>query len=288
MNTTIETLKVAGASLYYEVRGAGPVLLLIPGGAADAGVYTGLAGLLAGTYTVVTCDPRGNSRSPLDGPGEDQRIEVHGDDAHRLLAAVSGEPAYVFGNSGGALVGLELVARHPEQVRTLVAHEPPAMTLLPEADQARAFSREMHDLYRREGTAAAIQKFMTGSGIDAGSNRSGPPSEPSPEMQEMMARIWSNWDFFFAHLIVPWTEYVPDVAAVRAASTRTLVAGGSASRGQMAYRAAAALAELMGTDLVEFPGDHGGYVGEPGAFADRLDQVLSGATAQLRSREKSS
>ena len=287
MNTTVETLKVPGASLYYEVRGAGPVLLLIPGGAADAGVYTGLAGLLAGRYTVVTCDQRGNSRSPLDGPGEDQRIEVHGDDAHRLLAALTGEPAFVFGNSGGALVGLELVARHPEQVRTLVAHEPPVMTLLPEADQARAFSRQMHDLYRRDGTAAAIQMFLSGTGLNAGSDRSGPPSEPSPEMQETMARIWRNWDFFFAHLIVPWTAYVPDVAAIRAASTRTVVAGGSASRGQMAYRAAAALAERLGTDLVEFPGDHGGFAGEPGAFAEKLDLVLSDAGAELRSREKS-
>ena len=88
MNPTTGTLKVPGASLYYEVRGSGPVLLLVCGGLYDAAGYAGLARQLAGGYTVVTYDRRGNSRSPLDGPPEEQRIEVHGDDAHRVLAAV--------------------------------------------------------------------------------------------------------------------------------------------------------------------------------------------------------
>jgi pimeloyl-ACP methyl ester carboxylesterase len=128
METTTNTLKVPGATLYYEVRGAGPVLLLICGGIYDAAGYAGLAGRLADHYTVVTYDRRGNSRSPLDGPPERQSIEVHGDDAHRILTAVGvtgNESADVFGNSSGAEIGLELAARHPEQVRTLVAHEPP-------------------------------------------------------------------------------------------------------------------------------------------------------------------
>src|SRR6476620_5856844 len=114
-----DTLTVPGATLYYEVRGAGPTLLLICGGVYDAAGYAGLAGQLADRYTVVTYDRRGNSRSPLDSPPETQRIEVHADDAHRVLAAVGDDPAYVFGNSSGAMIGLELAARHPEQVRTV-------------------------------------------------------------------------------------------------------------------------------------------------------------------------
>ena len=126
------TLDAPGATLHFEVRGSGPVLLLICGGIYDAAAYAGLAGRLADRYTVVSYDRRGNSRSPLDGPPEPQRVEVHADDASLLLAEVSPDaPAFVFGNSSGAQIGLALAERHPEQVRALVAHEPPLLALLP-------------------------------------------------------------------------------------------------------------------------------------------------------------
>ena len=156
--TTTGTLKVPGASLYYEVRGSGPVLLLVCGGLYDAAGYDGLARQLAGRYTVVTYDRRGNSRSPLDGPPEEQRIEVHGDDAHRVLAAVgmtADDPALVFGNSSGAIIGLELAARHPEHVRTVVAHEPPIFELLPDREHWRTVMREVADTFRKKGAGPA-------------------------------------------------------------------------------------------------------------------------------------
>jgi pimeloyl-ACP methyl ester carboxylesterase len=118
------TLEAPGASLYYEVRGSGPVLLMIPGGPMDAAGFAPLADALADRYTVVTCDCRGNSRSTAEGPKDDLTVGVFADDAHRLLTAVTSEPAFVLGSSGGASYGLDLVARYPEQVRTLVAHVP--------------------------------------------------------------------------------------------------------------------------------------------------------------------
>jgi len=113
------------------------VLLLIGAGSADAASFNGIAAHLADQYTVVSYDRRGYSRSPLDDPEEEQRIETHSDDAHRLLAQLCTEPAYVFGSSGGALIGLDLAIRHPEQVRTLASHEPPAGGLLPDAERPR-------------------------------------------------------------------------------------------------------------------------------------------------------
>src|SRR5206468_11355368 len=100
MKTTVpitsERLGVPGASLYYEVRGSGPVLLMIPGGPADANSFQGIAPHLTDEFTLVTYDPRGISRSPLDEPIDDRRIvELFADDAHRLLAAVGTEPAFV-------------------------------------------------------------------------------------------------------------------------------------------------------------------------------------------------
>jgi pimeloyl-ACP methyl ester carboxylesterase len=124
------TLKVPGATLYYETRGSGPVLLMIMGGFGDAGGFEEVASFLANNYTVVTYDPRGNSRSPLDGPAEDQQIAVHSEDARRLLETVSSKPVAVFGTSSGAIVGLDLIARHPTLVSRLVVHEPPLLELL--------------------------------------------------------------------------------------------------------------------------------------------------------------
>jgi pimeloyl-ACP methyl ester carboxylesterase len=281
------TLKVPGANLYYEIRGSGPVLLLICGGVYDAAGYAGLAQQLAGRYTVVTYDRRGNSRSPLDGPQEQQSIEVHGDDAHRVLAAVgvtAGEPARVFGNSSGAMIGLELAARHPEQVRTVVAHEPPIFELLPDRDHWRAVMRDVEDTFTAKGAEpageilnAALQ--MSGGGQEddrAPGGGPAPQGEPDPETMQMMARMGQNFVFFIGYEVPPFARYTPDIAALRASPVRVTMAVGEASRGEPPYRAAFAVAERLGTEPVVFPGDHGGFGSEALAFAAKLRDVLAG------------
>jgi pimeloyl-ACP methyl ester carboxylesterase len=270
-------LKVPGAQLYYEIQGSGPVLLMIPGGPTDAGIFAGLAGFLADRYTVVPYDPRGNSRSVLDGPPEDQRMDVHGDDAAQLLATLSDKPVYVLGSSGGAQIGLNLAARYPERVRTLVAHEPPCVELLPDAAEQRAFIQSLYDTYRTDGVGPAMQKFQAGAGL-GGQRREGsaPQSPPSPEMQQAFARIGGNLEFFLAHGVKPISLYVPDVAALRAGSVRIVVGVGETSTGQLANRTAIALAERLETAPVTFPGDHSGYGSQPNTFAEKLHQVLRG------------
>src|SRR3954466_1733836 len=125
--TAINTLRVPGATLSYEVYGTGPILLLIPGGGNDAHAFDSIVRRLADQYTVVAYSRRGLSQSTLDDPEEVQQVGVHSDDAHRLLKKLGSdyEPAFVFGSSGGAVVGLDLVARYPGQIHTLIAHEPP-------------------------------------------------------------------------------------------------------------------------------------------------------------------
>ena len=265
-----DALEVPGATLDYEVRGAGPVLLLIPGGPADAGAFAPIRGVLSDRYTVVTYDPRGLSRSPLDGEPQDTTVETFADDAHRLLAAVGTEPAYVLGSSGGALVGLELVSRHPEQVRALVAHEPPLTRLLDDADEHAGFGREVYDTYLSEGVGPAMGKFLARAELEGEPPQ--PPAEQTPEMAEAMARMQGNFDFFLGHMLLPFGDYAPDVSRLR--SLPITVAVGEASEGQLAYRAAVALAERLGKEPAVLPGGHGGFNSHPGAFAGRLDEVL--------------
>lgn len=270
------TLNVRGASLHYEVRGSGPLLLLISGGPADGDVYTSLARVLAAKYTVVTYDPRGNSRSVVHGPPENWRADVHADDAARLLEAVGKGPAYVFGNSAGALVGLDLASRHPERLRTLIAHEPPAVELLPDAPEHRVRSQQVYEAYVSEGVGAAMQKFFALSGLDGERPPAAMAAQPTPEMMDAMARMGRNMELFLAHGIRQIGAFVPDVAALRAGPVRVVVAGGEASGDQLAYRAAVALADRLGTNVTRFPGAHGGFTTHPDAFAARLHAVLAG------------
>jgi pimeloyl-ACP methyl ester carboxylesterase len=283
------TLKVPGATLYYEVQGSGPVLLLICGGIYDARTYAGLAQQLPDRYTVVAYDRRGNSRSPLDEPPAEQSIEVHADDARRLLTLVAGdEPAYVFGNSSGAMFGLELAARHPAQVRVLVAHEPPIFELLPDRDHWREVIKAAEEAFVKEGAGPAMQVFNAGFGggqeeggaqAEDGAAGQEPQADPDPEMAAHLAEIGKamakNMEFFIGYEVPPVARYIPDFTALQASSARVVAAVGDASEGTPMSGATLALAERLGTVPVVFPGDHGGFGVHPEAFAARLHEVLS-------------
>lgn len=266
-------LDVDDVRLFYAVAGSGPVLLLIPGGFADADGFLPVLETLTPHYTVVRYDPRGISRSRGEGLTQDVPVEVHADDARHLLAAIGSEPAYVLGSSGGAVIGLALAAAAPEAVRTLVAHEPPLAELLPLSDPRRDDNQDIYETYLASGTEAAMAHFFSSAGMDVAAG-----SEMSPEMQQAMdeetARIMQNADFFFAHYLMPITTYQPDIEALTSGPSRIVVAVGEDSVGQEASDTALALAERLGENAEVFPGDHVGMFTQPEAFVQRLIEVL--------------
>jgi pimeloyl-ACP methyl ester carboxylesterase len=269
---TAQALDVPGARLYYEQRGTGPLLLMI-GSPMDSTGFAGLASALADRYTTVTYDPRGIGDSSREDTDRDVTPQQQAEDVHRLLSALGGGPADVFGSSGGAVVGLALVTAHPGDVRTLVAHEPPVIELLPDHVELRAQILDIYDTYRADGADPAMQKFMTHAGLGGapGPDAGAPRWEPTPEQ---VARMRASTGFFLAHLIRPTTAYRPDVEALRATPARIVVAAGTTSKGQLANRSAVALADQLGTPVVEFPGDHGGFLASPEQFGHVLDQIL--------------
>lgn len=267
--TRTHSLDVPGARLHYEVRGAGPLLLVI-GSPMPAADFAPLADAMAGTHTVVTYDPRGLAHSTIDDPAQDATPDLRADDVAAVIDAMGGR-ADVFGSSGGAVTGLALVARHPQKVGTLVAHEPPVIALLPEAAQQRAATEDIIETFHRDGPGAAWHKFMVNAGFDVGA-QAGPPPGPEPSAGEL-AKQFADMTRFFDHELRATTGYLPDVAALRAACV--VVGIGVDSRRLLTYRTSTALAELLGTAPVDFPGDHGGFMGAPGPFADRLRQVLA-------------
>jgi len=269
MPPTSHMLDVPGARLYYEVQGSGPAFVLI-GHPMDASGFASIAPVLAEAYTVVTYDPRGFGRSTIDDPDQDGEPDLLADDVRRVLEAAVGKvPAHVFGSSGGAVTGLALVARYPGHVETLIAHEAPLALLLPEAEEARAGFHEIYDRYRERGISAAWERFSSFTGLTI----SGPDSSADP--QPVSAEEVATSKRFFEHGLLPIALYQPDFSALEAAPTRLIVAGGTASRGEFPQRTAVALAERLGTALMDFPGGHTGFVTEPKEFASILERTLT-------------
>lgn len=275
MTATANTFGVPGAGLYYELCGSGPVLLLIPGGNGDAVPFESAADALAGRYTVVGYDRRGFSRSRLDGPLPQRRIETDSDDAHRLLTHLSAEPAYVFGSSSGAIVALDLLCRHPQQVRTLIAHEPPIATVLPDGAQWLEFFAEVYDTYRRFGADTAMENFSARMGL-RGIGQPPHGAQVRPRGLEVVDRGRRNRDFWLQHELRQYPRFVPDVAALKAVLPRLVLAGGRGSREYFPYRASTVLADQLGSTVADFPGGHVGYATHPAEFALRLAEVLAG------------
>ena len=283
---TTHTLTVPGATLVYDIRSndtsTEPVLLLIgsPMGAAGFGTL----GSHFADRTVVTYDPRGADRSKKTDPASPSTPAEHADDLHRLIQALDAGPVDLFASSGGAVNALALVERHPEQVRTLVAHEPPLFQVLPDRDAALAAARDIHETYMRSGFGAGMAKFI------ALLQHKGPvPADwidqpaPDPAMFGLpTADDGSRTDVLMAQNMTSSTGYEPDFDALRRASTRIVIAAGAESEGELANRGAHAVAERLATAPVIFPSHHGGFLGgeygqagDPDAFAAKLRQVLS-------------
>jgi pimeloyl-ACP methyl ester carboxylesterase len=296
--TTIQqTLEVPGAVLAYDIeRNDGsdePVLVLIGCPMGADGFAT--LGRHFADRTVVRYDPRGVGRSRRADGTTSGTPEEHADDLHRLIDAVGAGPVDLFGSSGGAVNGLALVERHPEQVRTLLAHEPPLAGLLPDREYALAAVRNVQEIYHRAGFGAGMAAFiaMVGHPGPIGPDFLEQPA-PDPAMFGLPAEDDGSRDdpLLGAHMLA-CTGYEPDTEALRAASTRIVLAAGTESAGQLANRGAYAVAERLGTTPVLFPGGHGGFLGgeygqtgEPDAFAARLREVLTGGeTAGAAGRE---
>jgi pimeloyl-ACP methyl ester carboxylesterase len=266
INPTPSTLHVPGATLYYQARGRGPVLLIVMGGGGDAGAADDIALRLADQFTVVTYDRRGLSRSALVDPAEFPTIETHSDDASRLLAEITSEPAFVVGFSIGAIIALDLAAKHPEQIRVLIAHEPPLGDLLPPSDQDQitAVRRAIESGTRGEEWAEVFRQVKVDH-TDV---------EPGVQIATPNERTLANTEFFRRRDAKSAHQYITDLDALRPLHNQIIAAGGEKSREGFPYRAACALGDILDARFIEFPGDHAGFATRPRAFATKLVEVL--------------
>jgi pimeloyl-ACP methyl ester carboxylesterase len=279
------TLDLPDVALTYDVRSNGsssePVLLMIgsPMGAAGFGTLS----RHFTDRTIVTYDPRGVERSKRTDDSIESTPDDHADDLHRLISAVNAGPVDIFASSGGAVNALALVAGHPEQVRTLIAHEPPASQELPDREEALAAAVHIHETYQRDGFGPAMAKFIAlvmHEGPVPADFADWPTPNPAdfglPDEDD-----GSGNDPLLGQNIIGGTHYRLDFDALRAASTRVVIAVGAESGETLAARAGVAVADRLGTKPVVFPSHHGGFLGgeygqtgDPDAFAAKLREAL--------------
>jgi pimeloyl-ACP methyl ester carboxylesterase len=283
---TTHTVNAPGATIYYDVReaegqnGAPPLMMIAS--PMDAGAFATLVGHFP-DRTVVTYDPRGAARSKRTDGAEQTTPEEHADDLHRVIEALGTGPVDLFASSGGAVNALALVAQHPDDVRTLVAHEPPAAQVLPDREEAMAAATGIHETYLCDGLGPAMAKFIVLVSLK-GPVPAGFGDHPAPNPAQFGLPTEDDGrrdDALVGQNIVSSTHYEHDFDSLRAASTRVVIAAGVESEGELAHRAALAVAERLGTEPAIFPSGHGGFLGgeygqtgDPDAFAAKLREVL--------------
>jgi pimeloyl-ACP methyl ester carboxylesterase len=278
------TLHRPDATITYDVRenaASSKMPLFVIGYPMAASGFVTLASHFT-DRTVITYDPRGFERSARAAGAPMNTPDIVADDVHAIIEALGGGPVDMFASSGGAITSLALVARHPRDLRKLVAHEPPLTAYLADRANAEAAVKDLADTYQAKGFGYGMAKFM-GLVMHQGEFPADWTSRPAPDpaMFGMPTEDDGSREDQMLGPVRITTGYEPDLAAIKAAPTRVMIAAGEDEEGTMANRGAHSVAERLGGSVVRFPGGHGGFLGgeygqmgKPDEFAAKLHEVI--------------
>ncbi|MFD2418897.1 alpha/beta fold hydrolase [Amycolatopsis pigmentata] len=239
-----DTCRAEDAELHVRRTGEGPPLLVIAGGIGSADALRALSARLSAEYTVLCYDRRAHFRSTDRSEGS-ITVSRQADDARAVIEHFGYGKALVFGSSAGAQIGLALAARHPEVVDGLVAHEPPAVRLLPDADEWLAFAEAQTSWAAKGDVFQAFQGFIesiAGAGL--------------PALKPVRLPNEAEWQTLFDRELTEIYHYLPDTHELRRNGLPIVLAAGVESRGYHHYRPAKKLALELGLPFVEMPGAH--------------------------------
>jgi len=274
-----------GDDLYYEVRGMGPALLMIAPAGGDGWQYSAVAEILADEYKMIVYDRRANARSTMNAP-QNFEISQQSRDALAVLHAAGETSAFVFGNSSGAVIALDLAKTHPEAVRAVIVHEAPIPRVLPNARKWQYFFASVHLTAYRFGPSLAALQFMFGVHLPVfqliratqGVNKHRQQSREPYLSPKMAAEVLTKLE------LLPVTNYLPDVARIKQNGVRVFMAVGEWGLARKAWyvEAAQILADQVGCELVTFPGHHGSFMDMPNEWAATLRSILQKAAGVQR------
>ena len=244
----------------YDSGNGGTPLLLIPGGGGEADIYGKIASILASEFTVITYDRRCYGRSSGDATKDLDMAQQARDAVAVIRAAVKHERAIVFGNSAGAHIALAIASNHPECALLIMVHEPPTMSLLPDATEALAFCDKVSDTFDTQGALAAMKLFSS-----CLRGMSGP-----------IAPLKKDVSFFFGKEFLNISRFVPDLATIRKANVVPVVLlVGELSDDAYYARSVPIIAEHLQCEKITMPGNHLAFLLEPQVFAEALSKVIA-------------
>lgn len=259
-----------GDTLYYEVRGQGSPLLMIPGGGGDAGFFSLVAPILAESYKVITYDRRANSRSTRHDP-QNFTVAQQSRDAVAILRAAGETSAFICGNSAGAVIALDMAATQPAAVRAAVVHEAPVVRLHPSGAKWQRFFAGVYWLSFRTNASLAMLYFSLPLGFPRQSFASIP--------RDFAERVGANHDFFLKHEMLPVSNYLPDLQQIKQNGVRVILAAGQMTLAKKKFygQTAPILARQLSAEFVRFPGHHLSYFDMPQKWAAALRETLQAA-----------
>lgn len=142
-------IRANGVRLSYELAGAGPPLVLVHGSWVSRDSWAAVVGPLAQSFRVLSYDRRGHSES--ERPYAQGSVHEDVADLAALIEELDLAPAWVAGNSFGAVIALRLATQRHDLLRGVVAHEPPLFTLLADDKEAAPM---LDEVGRRIGAVA--------------------------------------------------------------------------------------------------------------------------------------
>jgi pimeloyl-ACP methyl ester carboxylesterase len=243
---------------------------MIPG-SGDGGLYVFVADILCDEYKVILYDRRGNSRSTRNEP-QNFAIAQQSRDAVAVLQAAGATSAFIFGNSGGAVIALDMAKTQPQAIRAAVIHEPPVVRVLPDSGYWQRYFASLYWMSYRFSVTLTMLRFVLMLGLPALRGNGKLPREDTTRMSK-------NGDFFVKHEMLGFTNYTPDVDAIRRSGIKLFMAAGqwSLDKHKFFARTVPILADRLGCKMVTFPGHHGSFVDTPEEWADALRRTLHDA-----------
>ncbi len=160
----MDSVKVNGVELEYEVRGSGEPVLLIDMLIADCFVPLLTEPSLADRYQLIRYHKRGWVGSTHTPPPVS--IGDHAADAAALLDHLGVRRAHIAGHSTGASIAAQLALDHPEKVHTLTLLEP-SLVSLPLGEAFLKSAGPVFEAYGSGDHSGAFAMFVTAvSGLD--------------------------------------------------------------------------------------------------------------------------